>query len=377
MATYKVLQDIEAEDKILGPLTLRQFIYGLIAALMLYLSYLVTSRGLAFMLVFFLPVALVFGFFTFPWGRDQPTEVWALAKIRFFIKPRRKIWSQSGIRELVTITAPKKELENLGPRLSQTEVKSRLHALADTIDSRGWAVKNANVNMATPALMLQQPAGSDRLVDFGALPQPTLAIDVQAADDILDEKSNPRAAQFDSLINASEKAHRQKIEQELSQVDQPGAAAPAANNYWFLNQTPQASAGTPSDAVTFTTQVVDPGAGPSASSTPTVDEDALARQLDEQKQKSPTANYYGHMPTILPLSQQKQATPVPVPPAANPAAPAPAQGAGAVPAVTPPQVTPAKQAAILQLANNDDLNVATLAREAKRSDEDEVVVKLR
>jgi hypothetical protein len=31
MATYKVLQDIEAEDKLLGPLTLKQFIFAAVA----------------------------------------------------------------------------------------------------------------------------------------------------------------------------------------------------------------------------------------------------------------------------------------------------------------------------------------------------------
>ncbi len=30
MATYKVLQDIEAEDKLLGPLTLKQFIFAVV-----------------------------------------------------------------------------------------------------------------------------------------------------------------------------------------------------------------------------------------------------------------------------------------------------------------------------------------------------------
>jgi hypothetical protein len=40
-------------------------------------------------------------------------------------------------------------------------------------------------------------------------------------------------------------------------------------------------------------------------------------------------------------------------------------------------MTPSKQAAILHLASNDDLNVATIAREAKRADSsDEVVIKL-
>jgi hypothetical protein len=31
MATYKVIQDIEAEDKLVGPLSLKQFIFALIA----------------------------------------------------------------------------------------------------------------------------------------------------------------------------------------------------------------------------------------------------------------------------------------------------------------------------------------------------------
>jgi hypothetical protein len=51
-----------------------------------------------------------------------------------------------------------------------------------------------------------------------------------------------------------------------------------------------------------------------------------------------------------------------------------------IPASQPatPPVTPTQQAAILQLAHNDDLNVATLAREAQRSEaaDGEVVIKL-
>src|ERR1700722_15482071 len=101
MATYKVIQDIEAEDKLLGPLTLRQFVYAGIALLSGYLGFLAASKGAPFMLGIFVPITLISGFFAFPWGRDQPTEIWALAKIRFFLKPRKRIWDQSGVRELV------------------------------------------------------------------------------------------------------------------------------------------------------------------------------------------------------------------------------------------------------------------------------------
>src|ERR1017187_7812603 len=103
MATYKVIQDIEAEDKLVGPLSLRQFIYGVIAAFCGYLSFIALTKGAAFLLVIFAPVMIFTGFFAFPWGRDQSTEVWALAKIRFFIKPRRRIWDQTGAKNLVEV----------------------------------------------------------------------------------------------------------------------------------------------------------------------------------------------------------------------------------------------------------------------------------
>ena len=147
MAAYKVIQDVEAEDKLLGPLTLRQFIYAGAAAIMLYLSYFAATHHASLLLTVFLPFAAVLAFFAFPWGRDQPTEIWALAKIRFLLKPRRRIWDQSGVKDLVSVTAPKQVQTNYTNGLSQTEVHSRLHALADTIDSRGWAIKNANLNL--------------------------------------------------------------------------------------------------------------------------------------------------------------------------------------------------------------------------------------
>src|SRR5256885_13216877 len=124
MASYKVIQDVEAEDKLLGPLTLRQFIYAGMSAITLYLSYFSATHHAGFMLVIFLPFALICAFFAFPWGRDQPTEIWALAKIRFFLKPRRRIWNQSGTKDLVTVTAPRRSQADYTNGLSETEVRS-------------------------------------------------------------------------------------------------------------------------------------------------------------------------------------------------------------------------------------------------------------
>lgn len=377
MATYKVIQDIEAEDKLIGPLTLRQFIYAGIGAVFLYLSYVLATRGAAFMLVIFLPIAAVAGFFAFPWMRDQPTEVWALAKIRFILKPRKRIWNQSGVKELVTITVPKQLVTNFSNGLSQSEVRSRLRALATTIDTRGWAVKNANLNLATQGTVV----ASDRLI-APTRPVPTaLEADVRASDDILDEKNNANAQRLQSMIDQKAKAHRSELVANLNKETPKTPKAPAANDYWFLNQ-PTTAAKIPNNMVTFSTQVVTPGSDDNGASSPAADEASILAELDAHKDKS-TGAYYGHMHTISPLSKQGSAPVSPVAqPTPQPATPPPAMPATPAPTPVPQNanapVTPQGQAAILQLASNNDLDVATIAREAGRAapQSDEVVIKL-
>jgi hypothetical protein len=382
-----------------------------------------STHGAAFMAIILVPIALIVGFFAIPWGRDQPTEIWALARVRYIMKPRRRIWNQSGVKELVTITAPKRQQETYTDGLTQTEVKSRLHALADTLDSRGWAVKNSAVNMySQPALVMGEPNDQERLLTMADMPQQQAPIDVHDADDMLDEQNNPAAQQMDSMINASAKAHRQKI---IDTLNEPEAAEPAkqehsrapTNDYWFLNQ-PSQAASVSDDMVTFNTQVVTPGMGssqkpaaPAAVAAPAPNEQELVEELEARKQQLPMTAYYGHLHTIQPLSAQQaqaqqaqQQTPASqtpsqddyIPKVGGPltsqqatqndsnsvttsAADQPANStAQNQPEPDTQPVTPAQQAAILQLANNDDLNVATLAREAQRSEaaDGEVVIKL-
>jgi hypothetical protein len=371
MAQYKVIQDIEAEDKLLGPLSLRQFIYAGIAATLGYLSFISVSKGAPYLLLIFLPPMLFCMFFAWPWSPDQPTEVWALARIRFFFIPRRRIWDQSGMKDLVTITAPKQVQKVFTNGLSQTEVRSRLSALADTIDSRGWTIKNSNVSM--PTLPSYGQEVSDRLVPTGTIPQPVSDIDIHADDDILDAQNNPIAHQFDEMIQASSAARRQKIVEQMQAPDQPQvtattpkqAAQPPAN-YWFLNQQNQAAAKPtdPNSVVFANPTLVQPGAeqqiGPVAA-TPTPGEEALGEQLLEQHQAAQHSQNM-HLKTIHPVGVNPDISQTAT-------------------AATPP-VTAQTDAAILNLANNNDLDVATLARQAKKArnpepPEDEVVISLR
>ena len=88
MAVYKVIQDVEAEDKILGPLSLKQLIFAAIAAGSIFIAFrIVVATGVIYTAIPFLPFILVFGVLAAPLGRDQPTEMWLAAQIRFYTKP--------------------------------------------------------------------------------------------------------------------------------------------------------------------------------------------------------------------------------------------------------------------------------------------------
>ncbi len=339
MATYKVIQDIEAEDKLLGPLTLKQFIFAGIAATCMYFNVIALTRGAAFLLVFLVPPMLFTGFMAWPWSKDQPTEVWLIAKLRFFFKPRRRIWDQSGLKQLVTITAPKRVDKIYTDNMSQTDVKSRLEALANTIDSRGWAVKNVNVNLFAQANYVE-PA-SDRLIDPMSLPREVSNVDVVAADDILDEQNNSTAHHLDQMINSSSQAHHQALVAQMQAGSSPANGAgqgavttrgnqPQATD-WFVDQ---------------------PGQPTTLSQT---DEQALSVSLHQQAAQPAQAQ--SHLRNIQP---------------AGASSPQPAAATS----------TPTSDPAIINLAHNDDLDVATIAREAhkstaKQSPDDEVVVPLR
>jgi hypothetical protein len=366
VATYKLIQDIEAEDHILGPLTLRQFIFALVGVFFFYLSFIVVAKHVTFLLVLFLPPGLFCLFFAIPFGRDQPTEVWALAKLRFWFKPRRRLWDQSGVKELVTITVPKKVEHVLTNGLSQGEVESRLKVLASTLDSRGWAVKNAALggNYAPPNPILV--ADSDRLIDINNVPTEVPNYDVKASDDILDETSNPVAQQFSTMINQSEQAHRQQLIDQMNSAPvglpapaqtQAPAQSPANPGQWFTGQAAAAAA-----------QPVVIGNAPAAADDG--NDAVLAAQLKAQNNNVGISN--AHMRTLQPLGSQPPVAPVPasVPDTTN------AQTTAS------PAVTPASDPAILSLASNDDLNVSTLAREAYKAKhgeeppQDEVVISL-
>jgi len=376
MATYKLIQDIEAEDHILGPLSFRQFVFALIAVFCFYLCFLVYTKHIAVLLIIFLPPGLFFGFFALPFGRDQPTEVWALAKMRFWFKPRKRIWDQSGMKELVTITVPKKIEHIYTDGLSQNEVKSRLSALANTLDSRGWATRNAVGDSAPTAVV-----SSDRLVSSGGFPQQVPTIDVRASDDILDTTNSPLAQQFDTMIDVATQERRQRIIDEMNDIrigqanEQPAQPEPELINTrdWFQPQTQEV---TTNNSPLAQQPVALDLATPMAQDE-SAEEVALVSRLHAQDDAQHAS--YAHLRTVQPV-----ADPTPLNTAAVQQAQALVNDAQQIQTdqnqknISTMTATP--DPAILNLANNNDLNISTLARAANKAkggeNPDEVVISL-
>ena len=214
MARYKVPQDVEAEDHLLGPLTPRQMFYALIVAVSVWLIILLAKKTITLILI---PIplftALFFGLLIFLGikNRSQPAELYLAAIVRFFFKPHKRVWDQEGAQQTVRITAPKREVHEYTDHLSRTEVRSRLSQLARLLDSRGWAAKS--VSYQTAPIVLPAPKQNDddeRLVSLSQLPQIMEPQEVHAYDDRWDASASPVAQYFDEKITETQKRFKQE-----------------------------------------------------------------------------------------------------------------------------------------------------------------------
>ena len=146
MATYKVPQDVEAEDRLLGPFTFRQFIYLLIAAIA---GALAAALFQIFPLLALLPTPVIFFFLVLalPLKKDQPMETYLAAIVSFYMKPNKRFWRPGQGETTIQITAPKIVEKSRTRDISEEEASHRLSFLSNLVDSEGYAIRgNHNGN---------------------------------------------------------------------------------------------------------------------------------------------------------------------------------------------------------------------------------------
>ncbi len=138
---YKIPQNVDLEDKIFGPLTLKQFLTALGAGLVTFVSFSTVYTFAPFL--FWAITILTWGTaaaFIFVRPNDQPFSKFVFSFIWFATKPNRRAWKRIpslGEIALSDATAVPKVKKREEP--NDTEVRSKLQHLAHVVDTRGWS----------------------------------------------------------------------------------------------------------------------------------------------------------------------------------------------------------------------------------------------
>ena len=217
MSRYKVAQDVEAEDKILGPFSFRQFIYLLVAAAGIALAWGLSQVFLP-LAVIPVPIILLFGALALPLRKDQPMEVYLAAVVSFYTKPRRRMWQPDGINSLIEITVPEKVEIERTKNLSQDEAERRLAYLSQLADTHGWSIRHTRVPDAQGSMI------SD------------VYFEAQQTSDMFDDNSSEARAMTRRIEQSNQARRRAAIER----MQAPPAALPAVADGQPLQQAPQA-----------------------------------------------------------------------------------------------------------------------------------------
>ena len=186
MANHKVPTDVETADKLIGFLSLKQFIFTLAGFGTIFMAY-TFAKATPFLAIPFLPVIFVFFILGLYQKKDQPVEVFLAAWLKFKLSPKTKIWNQEGYEQHVIVTAPKKETIDYSKGMTRQDVRDKLKGLGTIADTKGWSAKGVS---SQDALSLGDQK-SERLLSLEevdalqkareGIPEPWELVDVQDA----------------------------------------------------------------------------------------------------------------------------------------------------------------------------------------------------
>ncbi|MBQ3445443.1 PrgI family protein [Candidatus Saccharibacteria bacterium] len=168
MAQYKVPQDVEADDKLIGPFSFRQFVYLLIAAGLIALA-VGLFQIFPILAILPLPPVLLFLALALPLKKDQPMETYLAALVSYYLKPRTKKWTPGQRESTILITAPK-IVEDVRTRdISEEEATHRLSFLADIVDTQGYAIRGVTNSNMRDDLAAEANAMNDMFDNYKAM----------------------------------------------------------------------------------------------------------------------------------------------------------------------------------------------------------------
>lgn len=192
MAQYKVPQDVEADDKLIGPFSFRQFVYLLIAAGLIALA---VGLFQLFPLLAIIPIPFAFFFLALalPLKKDQPMETYLAAIVSYYLKPHTRKWMPGQRESTILITAPKIVEDKRTRDITGEEATHRLSFLADIVDTEGYAIKGAGAS----------PMREDLVAEANATPDMFEAYQSQVLNRVIDQdKMSRHQTAVDEMRNA-------------------------------------------------------------------------------------------------------------------------------------------------------------------------------
>ena len=226
MGQYKVPQDVEAEDKLIGPLSLRQFIYVIIGVVWAGLMFFILrpnnspspAVNYTIMAVLIIPITGFFLLLGFGKRQEQSFEKYFVALVRFYFVPRVRVWD----KDLSTVELVREEAAAPEIITEKNVSKSSLEQLALVMDTHGF--------MKDPTIQLQDEANqaaaySQRVINpqqiAGNAGNQSRTLQVTQQDDVLDS-ANPRSTQVNELLqNEEANIHQQALERVRQNMTSP------------------------------------------------------------------------------------------------------------------------------------------------------------
>lgn len=131
---FKVPQNIDMQDRIIGPLTMVQFIYAVVGGGLCY-GIFMSGIPRALSIIVIIPIALFVAALIFLKINERPFLEFFLAVIEYTSQPRQRIWRHQNIPDLTVEVYQAKKIAT-GPVIQSKKItKEEIAELARRLDN--------------------------------------------------------------------------------------------------------------------------------------------------------------------------------------------------------------------------------------------------
>ncbi|MFH1749759.1 MAG: PrgI family protein [bacterium] len=176
---FQVPQNIDMEDKIVGPLTMKNFLILLFGGMFVYVIFLLPLPR-AVSIVIAVPIIIALLLVSFIKIQDQSFPKFFTSLVYFWLRPKKRVWSQKDILPEIKIKdKPKKEEIHISKQVSSQAIQK----LAEIVDTKGWKPISSENSEQEPLNI------SNRVKSSEETNVPQAKIENKNIEDVFDDKN--------------------------------------------------------------------------------------------------------------------------------------------------------------------------------------------